>query len=528
MSARPGIEVEQFAAVEAEDAVAGALLAHLDAWQRIAPVGLAAEDFTDDANAAIFVAAQTLHTRGAVVDALTVHDELKATGRDALAGGLAHLVRMETASMSSAHVAAHAAIVKDRARRRRIDATARALQKAAGSPLSDAELWAKVPAMLAELADLCARPSEAPAPFSRVDVADLANADPAPPAYWWDGYIPAGLVTLLSAHGGVGKSLVSLMLAVCIALGLPLFGVATRRGRVLYFSGEDGPELMRHRLAMVCKHLQVNPADLDGWLHILDATGGEPVLFRELVAQGQRIGTTTPTYTDLVAYFEETQADLLIIDNASDTFDAPEIQRAMVRSFMRSLARIAQARGGAVLLLAHVDKATARGNATGSDSYSGSTAWHNSARSRIALTRTAEGGLKLEHQKHNLGRLREPLDLVWPEHGLPGELAPCGPLTRQLVDQSDTRAVLVLLHEFYGRSEWVSTAMQSATNAARMLGGQRGFPRRKPVEIFNLLRDAERAGLIVREGWKTEERKARERWRLTGDGAKFIGVSLTP
>lgn len=515
----------RFASLEAEQAVLGALLAHPDAWQRIAPANLTAEDFSGDDHAAIFIAVQEMHARGAAVDALTVHDELKTAGRDALAGGLAYLVQLETASISSANAAAHATIVRDRAWRRRLDATAKAIGKAAGGPLSDAELWARVPELLANLQQLCAKPDAPPPPFARVAVADLAQADPAPPGYWWDGYIPAGLVTLLSAHGGVGKSLVSLMLATCVALGLPLFGVATRRGRVLYFSGEDGPELMRHRLALVCKHLQVNPADMDGWLHILDATGGEPVLFREVTTQGQRVGVTTPTYAALLAYFESTQADLLIVDNASDTFDAPEIQRAMVRAFMRALARIAQARGGAVLLLAHVDKATARGNATGSDSYSGSTAWHNSARSRIALTRTADGGLKLEHQKHNLGRLRDPLDLVWPEHGLPGELAPAGPLTRQLIDRTDTRAVLSLLHEFYGRAEWVSTAQESRTNAARMLGGQRGFPKRKPFEIFNLLRDAERAGLVAREAWKGADRKQRERWQLTTAGVEFIGAS---
>ncbi|MBP6252352.1 MAG: AAA family ATPase [Rubrivivax sp.] len=364
-----------------------------------------------------------------------------------------------------------------------------------------------------------------PAPlFALVPIDDLAHAEPPAPLYWWEGYIPAGQVTLLSAHGGVGKSLVSLMLAVCVALGLPLFGVPTRRGRVLYFSGEDGPELMRHRLALVCRHLQVSPAALAGWLQILDATSGDAVLFHEVAARGQRMGCTTPTHAALVDFFDRGQCDLLIVDNASDTFDAPEIQRAMVRGFMRSLVRIAQARDGAVLLLAHVDKLTARGGASGSESYSGSTAFHNSARSRIALTRTADGGLRLEHQKHNLGRLRDPLELAWPEHGLPGELAPMGPLSRKLLEQADTRALLALLHEFAGRGESISTAAESRTNAARMLGSQKGYPKRKPFEVFNLLRDAERADLVTRENWRGPDRKPRERWALTAAGLEFIGA----
>ncbi len=223
--------------------------------------------------------------------------------------------------------------------------------------------------------------------FSVVSLADLAHVDPPAPAFWWDDYLPAGVVTLLSAQGGTGKTFLALMAGVSIALGMLLLGIPTRRGKVALFSGEDGPDIMRHRLKFICRAMDVHPSALDGRLHILDATQGDPTLFHEVNAKGTRYGATTSSYEALRAYVEEHEIDVLIVDNASDTFDAQEIDRARVRGFMRALARIAQVKGGAVLLLAHVDKGSSRRDRTGTEGYSGSTAWHNSARSRLFMSR---------------------------------------------------------------------------------------------------------------------------------------------
>jgi hypothetical protein len=44
--------------------------------------------------------------------------------------------------------------------------------------------------------------------------------------------------------------------------------------------------------------------------------------------------------------------------------------------------------------------------------YSGSTAWHNSARSRLFMVRNKDGTLTLDHQKNNLGLCHEQITLV--------------------------------------------------------------------------------------------------------------------
>lgn len=364
--------------------------------------------------------------------------------------------------------------------------------------------------------------------FNVVPLTGLGRAHSVAPAYWWEGYLPVGVVTLLGAHGGTGKSTVSLMLGVCIALRLPLFGIPTRQGKVVFFSGEDGAELVRYRLSWICDKLGIDPAELQGRLHILDATEGEPVLFHEIGIGGKRQGLTTPSYDALRQYLDDHQINVLIVDNASDAFDASEIDRARVRGFMRSLLRIAQDGARAVLLLAHVDKGTSRGDrGPNSEGYSGSTAWHNSARSRLYLSRNKDGGLLLEHQKHNLGKLAEPLRLIWPDGDIPQTDAPLSGVVQHIAGSVDTKALLKLIHEFTERGEFVSPGSTSRTNACKLLSRERTYPKLKDAEVADLLRQAERKGWLTKLEYRGTDRHPRERWEVSPTGRELAGIAGT-
>jgi putative DNA primase/helicase len=369
------------------------------------------------------------------------------------------------------------------------------------------------------------KPPQPPLPFAVVPFADLAVTEPAPPAFVWEGLIPAGHVTLLSAHGGTGKSMVALMLAVAVALGLPLFGIATRRGIVVFYSGEDGAALLRHRLRLICRGLGVNVEDLAGWLFILDATDDDPTLFAEVSAAGRREGVTTATFEGLRDYIAAHDVSLLVVDNASDAFDASEIDRARVRGFMRALARIARERDAGVLLLAHVDKGTSRGDRAGTEGYSGSTAWHNSSRSRLFLSREKDGALLLEQHKRNvIGGLHPPIRLLWPESGLPVADEPVQPVVQGIADRGHVTALLRLIAEFTARGEFITTATTSRTHAAKLLRQEPAYPKLKDGEVFDLLRRAERAGHLERVQFKGADRHQRERWHVTPKGAAHAGI----
>jgi putative DNA primase/helicase len=367
----------------------------------------------------------------------------------------------------------------------------------------------------------------APLPFDVVPFADLAHTAPSPPLFAWEGLAPVDHVTILGAHGGTGKTILMLMLAVCTALGRPLFDISTRQGTVAFYSGEDGAMRLRYLLHFVCRCMAVDVQALDGKLHIIDAASHDPTLFAEVAALGQREGRTTSTYEALREYLKAQRIALLIVDNASDVFAGSEIARAQVRGFMRALAKLARELHAAVILLAHVDKGTSRQERTGTEGYSGSTAWHNSARSRLFMRREADGSLVVEHQKHNLGPLHAPIRLRWPEGGIPELDAPFGPVVQGIADRGHERALLRLIAEYTARGEHVSTATNSRTHAAKVLRQEPSFPSRlKDPEVFDLLRKAERAGFLTRSEVRGANRHARECWILTTSGYAFADMPV--
>ena len=381
------------------------------------------------------------------------------------------------------------------------------------------------------LAALLEGATEPPKPeplLKPVDVAGvIANPSP-PPRFVWEGYCPRGEVTLLGAHGGTGKSTIGEMLAVAVVTGRPLFGVPTERAAVVFASLEDGAHVVRHRLAHICRQWQIEPAELTG-LHIVDGTES-PELF---TAEGRSEGRTTAAYAELRALVNATGAGLAIVDNASDAYGGDEIQRRSVRAFVRSLAAIARDVDAACLLLAHVNKGTSRaGKAEGGEGYSGSTAWHNSVRSRLFMSRAADGSLRLEPQKANLGRKREPLTLHWPDGGLPDSAD--APATRVLVQRAQARAddtaaaaLLRLLAEFEGRGQYASPNLAARNNPHALLRSEPAFKALGLTrgDVQRLVNQCQRAGWIEVADYRTSDRKERERWAVTEQGRIFAGLT---
>lgn len=368
-----------------------------------------------------------------------------------------------------------------------------------------------------------AAPDVDPPPFRRVEL--LQTDAEKPPAPWfWDGYVPPSQATVLTAHGGAGKSTLALALLAHVVTGRPYLGQATVRCNAAFFSGEDPGGLIRARMRKIVQYFDLPGAEVAARLHVLDATDGDPALYRQ--DHRAATGATTDTYDALRRYIDEHEIDLIVIDNASDCFDGDEIRRAAVRRFMQALVQLVRARGGAVLLLAHVDKNTAKGWST--ETYSGSTAWHNSARSRLFLKHEKRGELELYHEKCNLGPKQEPVRLSWPIDGMPDIDREMQPIVRAIKDGNDIKAVLRLICEFTERGEFVSAATTSRTHAGKLLRSESAFPSSiSDADLFDLLRTAERAGRLVRITYMGPNRHERERWEVTADGRTYAGLAPT-
>jgi len=316
-----------------------------------------------------------------------------------------------------------------------------------------------------------------------VSIHDIFSNPPKPLLFLIDDLFPASLLTFFTGHGGSGKSMLALQAAVCLATGLPFMGKIVQKSQAIFFSGEDSAQIIQIRLAKICLSMGVSPVLLAENLKIIDATTN-PNLYME---SANRQTITSPGYDELLTQIKNFEANVVIIDNASDTFDANENIRAHVRGFIRALVQL----DVAILLLAHVDKQTAKGE-NSNESYSGSTQWHNSARSRWHLK--SDGALlTLQHKKSNHGKLSSDISLTWSPNGTLANFTS--------MDQKDTLDIILsLIDKHTKRGNLISTAPTSPMNPFKVLKADPAFPSsiRSCADLMRLLCLAEDTGKLIR------------------------------
>lgn len=349
----------------------------------------------------------------------------------------------------------------------------------------------------------------------------LEHKAPEPTSWRFEGWLPEGTVTLLSANGGVGKSNLSLQLGVAMAHGMSLFDIETKPSKVLILSGEDEARTVHFRVANICADLGLSMAELRDRLVVYDLTQADCVLWKD--------GGTTERMQWLADVTVATKANVVIIDNASDVFASNENDRTEVRGFMRALNLIANVTRAAVLLLAHVDKASVRGGA-GLDSnttFSGSTAWNNSARSRWAMVRDADT-VVLRHEKCNLGPLQEELRIefdpgakVFKRFGTsPGLKA-----AAKLVRNTQRAAILRLVGDAASAGANLSTNLNANNNAYVSLREAPGFPTQvNRKDFFGILKELEFEGLIAQQTYTKANRTRGSRLVLTDAGQTRVAL----
>ncbi len=327
------------------------------------------------------------------------------------------------------------------------------------------------------------------------------------------GWMPDNVVTLFSAHGGTGKSYMSLFVSLCLATGKHPFEKeeSLPRVKVVLYSAEDSLAVMQSRLMRYMKYLRITAVDLDGWLLVLDATDCDNVLFTGDEKIG---GRTTARFKWLGKQVATFGAGLLIFDNASDAFDANENDRGKVRQFMSSLKRLAPA----VLLLAHVDAASSMVTDTSTaKGYSGSTGWHNSARSRWFMVREKNGDIVLRLPKVNYALAGSEAVIRWDAdvgvflvvEVLSGAQKP-----------ADHRAVLLgLLAAVLDAGETVSAASNTTNSVFNKIKELPGFPPRlKSGEVAREVGAWKLAGFIKAEDYTRSNRSQGTRLVLTDAG----------
>jgi hypothetical protein len=340
------------------------------------------------------------------------------------------------------------------------------------------------------------------------DLSDLRSADLDPPEFIINPLIPRGHLTLFGGHGGSGKTTLGLVIAAHVACGRSWAGLNVASGRVLFMSYEDNEALTKWRLKNIATHYVLNLETIARNMAVYDATEAAPIEF-EVSDKGVKRTVLTTDGERVLALVQEGRFDLVIIDNASDAFDGDENSRRQVRGFVRRLSNAVRPHNGAVVLMAHIDKSAARYGSVG-NSYSGSTGWHNSARSRLALVDD-----ELHQEKLNVGKKHPvPIPLTWVRSVPVPSSAPEAVAEQAKRDDADDAAILAC---FAAASEAGDNIPASETGQNTYVIALRKYPEcadglrnnkdRLKAGVTRLLR----AGQIRRETYKTHDRKDKQR-----------------
>jgi hypothetical protein len=236
----------------------------------------------------------------------------------------------------------------------------------------------------------------APTPLRYISAASFAGKPVPERQELVSGLIPAKIIGGLYGDGATGKSLLALMLAVCIVIGALFLNRIVRKGPVVYVCCEDDEDEVHRRLAAICREMGVDLAML-GDLYILPLADEDSVL--AMADSRSSVLTTTPLYAQLVELTGDVNPRLLIGDTLSDIFAGAENDRMQAKQFVKIMRKLVIPHGGTGLILAHPSVDGMR-SGTGT---SGSTGWNNSLRWRAYFERVLnESGDELDNARRVL------------------------------------------------------------------------------------------------------------------------------
>jgi len=219
--------------------------------------------------------------------------------------------------------------------------------------------------------------------INHADVARWRGREPPEIIFTIADLVPQGMVTLLTSHGGAGKTLLLQMAGTVLAAGdVRFLGKAVVAGRAAGIFAEDPERVLHIRQPRINEFLGIDYDRIAGRYF--------PQSYFGLPAQLWRRGKATDLLTSLEDQLSRIEAlRLLTLDNAAVLFAGDENSRSEVTEFMSVLNGLADRHSIGIILSAHASKTQDR---TTLRVTSGSTAWVNACRSVLELKTGGSSG----------------------------------------------------------------------------------------------------------------------------------------
>lgn len=327
---------------------------------------------------------------------------------------------------------------------------------------------------------------------------------PVPTRQWFiPDLVPMRTVTILNGDGGVGKSLFALQIAAACCMSVDTLSLEPWEGNAIYVGAEDDDDEFHRRLADIAKHLGGDLSDLFR-LRLI------PLADRDaLLCTFNKDGSIAPTslWRKITKLAHERLPRLIVLDTAADLFGGDEIKRGQVRQFVSMLRKLAIEIDCAIILLAHPSVSGIQ-SGTGS---SGSTAWNNSVRSRLYMTKGDKDDDPdiriLKTMKANYGKVGTEIKIRWSNGAFVLDDGKPSPALNLMNNRAD-EIFLKLLSEINRSGRRVSSARSStyAPTIMENMPGSEGLDKKTLEAAMKRLFATDKIRVIY-EGPPSKERQ---------------------
>lgn len=215
--------------------------------------------------------------------------------------------------------------------------------------------------------------------------ATLPNPGKIPPRQWLYGtQLMRGVVSVLVAPGGTGKSVYAMAVAAAVASGRPILGDHIfARANVAVLNLEEPMDELDRRLAAVCIRHRICETEILDRLY-LNSGDDRPLTMAAIGGDGFEV--VSPDEEALVAEIKAHDIGLIIVDPFAESHTLEENSNPHMIAAAAAWRRIARATNCAVLLVHHVRK----GAMDGIDAARGAKGLTDSARVGMLLTPMSE------------------------------------------------------------------------------------------------------------------------------------------
>ncbi len=218
-------------------------------------------------------------------------------------------------------------------------------------------------------------------PLQKLNLEWALTAQLKQPDFVMPGLLPKTF-GLIVAHGGTGKSMLALDLAISLATGKPVGSglfPAGQSGKVVFLGGEENDYMLAHRLRSITPENEVDNPKLNENLILLPMAGESCLLI-------SKNGIPTKLFHELEAI--STGARLIIIDPLRRTHGGDENSSYEMTRFVVLMEKLAKSTGAAVIALHHANRSSQ--DAGSQNASRGSSALVDGCRWQLNLSRMDE------------------------------------------------------------------------------------------------------------------------------------------